>query len=80
MTNHESNRFGGYTLSGHNEVALILAIFVVEDENHAPGTKLRNDLLDVRNSGHGGATVGWSGRERVDFRHKILPELLDAHI
>ena len=43
---HEVDRLGCDELGGHREVALVLAIFVVADHDHAPGADVGEGLLD----------------------------------
>ncbi len=45
---------GGGMLGGHDEVALVLAVLIVQDQDHAPGAQLAEQLLDgIQRSGRG---------------------------
>jgi hypothetical protein len=45
VPDHECHRHGGGMLGGHDEVAFVLAVFIVHDDHHASGTQLGEDLL-----------------------------------
>src|SRR6185295_12414336 len=42
---HEINVRRAHSLRGHHQVALVLAILVVHDHDHAPGTQFCKDLF-----------------------------------
>ena len=45
---HEVDRLGGDELGGHGQVALVLAVLVVADDDHAARTQVLERLLDGR--------------------------------
>ena len=61
---HEVHRFRGHPVGRHHEVAFVLAIFVVHDEEDAPLTDLLDALLDGRKPGH---VVPLSASERTRY-------------
>ena len=46
MSSHEVDGLGCNYLGGHREVALVLAIVVVDDHNHAPRSEFFNGRLN----------------------------------
>ena len=56
-------------LGGHDEVAFVLAILVVEDHDHAPGAQLGEQLIDAAQACHALVVFPGTGRQRVDVRH-----------
>src|SRR5437899_2249533 len=61
---HEVHGFRRHPVGRHHEVALVLAIFVVHDEEDAPLTDLLDALLDGRKRGH---VVPLSASERTRY-------------
>src|SRR5437899_1663149 len=61
---HEVHGFRGHPVGRHHEVAFVLAIFVVHDEEDAPLTDLLDALLDGRKPGH---VVPLSASERTRY-------------
>ena len=55
LNRHEVDRFGGCVLCGHDEIAFVLAIFVVDHDDHSGGADAFDGALD----GCGG--FGWDG-------------------
>ena len=43
---HEVDGFGGDFFGGHDEVAFVLTVFVVGDDDHAPGAEFGEDVFD----------------------------------
>ena len=43
---HEVDGFGGDELGGHGEVALVFAVFVIDDDQHAAGADFFDRLGD----------------------------------
>ena len=58
---HEVDRLGRDLLRGHAEVALVLAVLVVHDDDHAAGLVLGDRLLDGRDGAAlaGQIDAGW---------------------
>src|SRR5439155_19234991 len=52
---HEVDVIGGDELGGHDEVALVLAVLVVDHDDHAPGGDLLERLFDRGEHGLRGA-------------------------
>ncbi len=44
---HKVDRVGRDHLGGHDEIALVLAILVVEDDHHLPGTHVGDRVFDL---------------------------------
>src|SRR5215210_7867142 len=58
---HEVDRLGRDELGRHREVALVLAVLVVADDDHAAGPDLLDRLLDgSEGTAHGTATISFS--------------------
>ena len=45
---HEVDGLGGHAIGGHAEVALVLAVLVVDEDDHLAGTEVVEDLGDWR--------------------------------
>ena len=52
MTGHKVDGLGGNVFGGHGKVALVLAVFVVDHDEHATGPEVREGLWDG-SEGHG---------------------------
>ena len=48
FAHHEVDVFGPHLLGGHDEIAFVLAILVVDDDDHAAGADLFEDFGDRR--------------------------------
>jgi hypothetical protein len=48
---HEVDRLGSHMLGGKDQIALVLAIFLVHQDNHASGPHFNNDLFNRRDIG-----------------------------
>ncbi len=55
MAGHEVDRLGGGELGGDDEIALVLAVLVIDQDEHPPGPRLLDELLD---GGEGGMQRG----------------------
>ena len=44
---HEVDRGRRRELRGHHQIALVLAVFLIDQDHHAPGLDLRDDLRDA---------------------------------
>jgi hypothetical protein len=58
VADHERDGLRRRTLGGHDEVAFVLAILIVHDDDHAPGSQVLEDLLDGIQAGQGRALTG----------------------
>ena len=47
VARHEVHVLGSHLRGGHDEVALVLAALVVEDDDHATGGEVGEDVLDA---------------------------------
>jgi hypothetical protein len=45
MLGHEIDGFGRDELGGQDKIALVLAVFLIDEDNHAAGAQLGNDLF-----------------------------------
>ena len=54
IADHECDRLGCARSRRHDEVAFVLAILVVHDDDHAPRAQIGQDFLDGIQSGRGG--------------------------
>ena len=48
LARHEVDVFGPHFFGGHDEVAFVLAVFVVDDDDHAAGADFVDDFADRR--------------------------------
>ncbi|MCY1307446.1 hypothetical protein D9M70_573710 [compost metagenome] len=64
MAGHEVDGFGGDVVGGDDDVAFVLAVFLVHEDDHAAGGQLGHDVLD--RGDRGGRTVGAGGADRRD--------------
>src|SRR5205823_4680473 len=46
VADHEGDRFGRHALGGHDQIALVLAILIVHDDDHPTGAQLGENLAD----------------------------------
>jgi hypothetical protein len=62
VADHEIDRLGRHVFGGKYEVAFILAVFLVDQNDHAPGAQFVNDFLGG-GDGHvdSSITTGWCG-------------------
>ena len=54
---HEVDGFGGDVFGGHDEVAFVLAVFVVHEDDHFAGAQVVDDFLGAV-QGHFSIRVG----------------------
>ena len=59
---HEIDRLGRDAIRGHDQIALVLAVLFVDEDRHAAGLELRDDL---GSGAHGARRRGRSGGKRV---------------
>ena len=52
FAHHEVHVFGPHLLGGHDQIAFVLAILVVDDDDHAPGADFFEDFRNRRKA-HG---------------------------
>jgi hypothetical protein len=53
MPGHEVDGMGSHMLSGHDEIAFILTIFVIDKDDELPTLDIPNRVFDaVKRSGH----------------------------
>ena len=72
MLGHEVDGFGGNLLGGHGEVALVFAVFVVDDDDHAAGTDLGErgfDIAEQGSVGHGRQLKILAGQGAESLHH-----------
>ena len=72
---HEVDGFGRDLLGGHGEVAFVLAVLVVDDDDHAAGANLLQRGFDVAEwggNGHG-AVEDCSKRQRLGTALRYSP-------
>ncbi len=69
MADHEGNGLGSGPLRRHDQVAFVLTILVIDDDDHAPRLEVRNDLFHriQAGTGPGGALAA----QRNDIGHGI---------
>ena len=51
VRDHEVDRFRRHVVGGEDDVALVFAVFVIDQHDHAPGADFLDDFLDRRNGG-----------------------------
>jgi len=69
---HKVNGFRGYELGGKNQVALVLAVFLVNEDDHAAGTQIGNDLCG---SGYGHEDDSRKARHFIGFQPRAVTNL-----
>jgi hypothetical protein len=72
VADHERHRLRRRVLGGHDEVALVLPVLVIHDDDHAPGAQLREDLPQGAQGGSGAGRGSLSGQWQ-DFGHGRAP-------
>jgi hypothetical protein len=65
-TRHEIDRFSAHVVRGEHQVAFVLAVFFVDQDDHAARAHLGNDVVDRRDR-HGGGKGG-AGCHGMAFR------------
>ncbi len=53
MADHERDGLRGGPLRGHDQIAFVLAVLIVDDDDHAPGLQLGDDLFNGVQTGAG---------------------------
>ena len=71
---HEVDRLGGGELGGHRQIALVLAVLVVADDDHAPRADVVERLLDRRER-----RAGAAARVAVDLDRRLALGCVLAH-
>ena len=64
MLGHEIDRFRRDVFGGHDEVAFVLAVFLVDEDDHLASLDVGEDVLDGGNVGQGRCHVQSSGLSR----------------
>ena len=72
LLGHEVDRLGRHELRGHHEVALVLAVLVVADDDHPPRADLLDRLLDRGEEGWSSfdACHAWACSSRCGGRRR----------
>jgi hypothetical protein len=68
FADHEIDHLGGDFFGGADEVALILTIFVIRDDDHFSGSNVRDDGVDGIEGGFGGGRHGRWVKSRTTRR------------
>src|SRR6185312_3247803 len=69
VPDHERDGFGSGPLGGHDQIAFVLAILVIDDDHHAPGFEIRDDLIHRIEPGAGAG--GALAPQRNDVGHGV---------